>query len=132
MSTRLTYATALALLLSAGIAGAGVVDQLLADYRQAGAGPFDPADGAALWRQEHPGAEGPRACTTCHTADPTAAGRHATTGKSIPPIAPSVRPQRLTDRKEVEKWLARNCKWTLGRECSAQEKGDLLVFPRTQ
>jgi hypothetical protein len=132
MNTRVTRAIALALLLGAGTAGAGVVDDLLADYQSAGAGPFDPKTGAALWLQEHPSPEGPRACTTCHTADPTAEGRHATTGKPIAPLAPSARPERLSDRKEIEKWLARNCKWTLGRECSAQEKGDLLVFLRTQ
>lgn len=132
MSTPMTRAIALALLLGAGTSGAGVVDDLLADYQAAGAGPFDPKAGAALWLREHPSPEGPRACTTCHTADPTAEGRHATTGKPIAPMAPSVRPQRLTDPKEVEKWFARNCKWTLGRECSAQDKGDLLAFLRTQ
>jgi hypothetical protein len=33
---------------------------------------------------------------------------------------------------QIEKWLRRNCNWTLGRECSAREKGDLLSFLRSQ
>lgn len=43
-------------------------------------------------------------------------------------MATSVNPQRLTDSAKIEKWFARNCKFTLGRECSAQEKGNMLVW----
>ena len=43
-------------------------------------------------------------------------------------MAPSVNPKRLTDRTKIEKWFVRNCKWTFGRECTPQEKGDLLSF----
>ena len=43
-------------------------------------------------------------------------------------MAPSVNPKRLTDRSKIEKWFKRNCKWTLGRECTPQEKGDILTF----
>lgn len=131
MSKRLLMGTALALALAAGTAGAATVDGLLAEYTAAGSGPFDPAAGAALWTQQHPGADGPRSCATCHTADPAAEGRHVTTGKAIGPLAPSRDPKRLSDRAEVEKWLLRNCKWTLGRACVPQEKGDLLTWLQT-
>ena len=57
---------------------------------------------------------------------------HPQTGKPIKPLAPSANPQRLTDLREINKWLLRNCKWTLGRECSAQEKGDFLTWLRQQ
>ena len=46
-------------------------------------------------------------------------------------MAPSVNAARLSSRKQIEKWFKRNCKWTLGRECSAQEKGDLLAYLKT-
>lgn len=67
-------------------------------------------------------------CSTCHTADPRAPGRHAVTGKSILPLAPSANSQRFTDRAKVDKWLRRNCRDVLARECTPREKGDLLTW----
>ncbi|MEG7525318.1 MAG: DUF1924 domain-containing protein [Chromatiales bacterium] len=61
-----------------------------------------------------------------------ARSQHIRTGKVIEPLAPSVNPKRFTDQRKVEKWFIRNCKWTLGRECSSQEKGDLLVYLLSQ
>jgi hypothetical protein len=55
-------------------------------------------------------------------------GKHAKTGKAIEPMAPSVNPKRLSDEKQIRKWFSRNCKWTLGRECTAQEQGDVLLY----
>ncbi|MCW8907187.1 MAG: DUF1924 domain-containing protein, partial [Sedimenticola sp.] len=49
-------------------------------------------------------------------------------GKAIEPMAPTVNPKRLTEVKQIKKWFVRNCKWTLGRECTAQEKGDFLAY----
>ena len=49
-------------------------------------------------------------------------------GKVIDPMAPSVNSKRLTDAKKINKWLLRNCKWTFGRECTAQEKGNVLLW----
>ena len=130
MSTHPAAAIFLSALFAAGTARADAVAELLAAY---GGGPFDAASGAAFWQQRHKGADAAgRSCATCHTADPRQPGRHAATGKAIDPLAPSVRPRRLTDRPEIEKWLMRNCKWTLGRECTAQEKGDILTFLRAQ
>ncbi len=54
------------------------------------------------------------------------------TGKAIEPLAPSVNPKRLSDTAKVEKWFTRNCKWTVGRACAPQEKGDVLSFIRAQ
>ena len=67
-------------------------------------------------------------CSTCHTADPRRPGRHVVTGKTIQPLAPSANPQRFTDEAKVAKWLRRNCRDVLGRECTAQEKGDVLTW----
>lgn len=109
----------------------GAPDPILQAY---GAGPFDPLTGEAAWVQEHRpvGDARPRSCSTCHGADLTRPGRHVKTGKSIEPLAVSVNPVRLTDANKVEKWLRRNCRWTLGRECTTREKGDFLRYISNQ
>jgi len=113
---------------------ADAVDELLSEYRAKGAVTFDATAGRSLWFREFSAPKGgkPRSCTNCHTDDLRKRGKHVRTGKPIEPMAPSVNPRRLKERKKIEKWLLRNCKWTLGRECSPQEKGDLLSFLRAQ
>jgi len=113
---------------------ADAVDERLAAYQAEGAGPFDAERGKTMWTQSftHAKADKPRSCAACHTDNLKAAGKHARTGKAIEPLAPSANPQRLTDAKEIEKWFGRNCKWTIGRECTAQEKGDFLSYMRQQ
>jgi mono/diheme cytochrome c family protein len=94
----------------------------------------DAAAGAAAWTKEYPQTDGspPRSCVACHGRDLTQPGRHAVTNKVIEPLAPSVNPQRLTDQAKVEKWLLRNCRWTLGRECTPEEKADFISYIETQ
>jgi len=106
------------------------VDTLLDSYRQQGVTSFNAEAGQAFWTQKFnpAGANQARQCATCHTADPRNSGKHARTGKPIEPLAPSVNSKRLTDVRKIRKWFYRNCKWTVGRECTAQEKGDLLVW----
>lgn len=108
------------------------VDALLQSYRAAGAAEFNAQAGRALWNQSNVIKGETRSCTSCHGQDLTLPGRHARSGKPIQALAPSVNPARLRQGKKISKWLTRNCKWTLGRECSAQEKGDLLSFLHTQ
>ena len=67
-------------------------------------------------------------CATCHGETPTTVGRHARTAKAIQPLAPAANAQRFTDAAQVEKWFRRNCGDVLGRECTAQEKGDVLAW----
>lgn len=67
-------------------------------------------------------------CGTCHTADPRNAGRHATTGRSIGPLAPAANPLRFTDGRKVEKWFTRNCRDVVARECTPGEKADVLAW----
>jgi hypothetical protein len=116
------------------MASADAVDTLLDSYRQAGAKDFSLEQGEARWKQKHAQADGksPRSCQDCHGNDLTQIGKHATTGKQIDPMAPSVNQKRLSDGKKIEKWFKRNCKWTLGRECTPQEKGDFLIYLRQQ
>lgn len=111
-------------------ASATALTDLLQQYQKQGAQQFDAQAGKTLWTHSFGvSSEGKdRRCATCHTEDLRQTGKHMKTGKSIEPLAPSVNTKRLTDVAEIEKWLKRNCEWTLGRECSAQEKGDFLSF----
>lgn len=67
-------------------------------------------------------------CSSCHTRNPAAAGKHAVTNKAIEPLAPVANPDRFTRVSKVEKWFKRNCNDVVGRACTAQEKGDVLAY----
>jgi mono/diheme cytochrome c family protein len=67
-------------------------------------------------------------CASCHGSTPTGPGKHVSTGKVLEPLAPAANPKSLTDSAKVAKWFKRNCNDVLGRECSAQEKADVLAF----
>jgi hypothetical protein len=86
---------------------------------------FSGARGKAFFESRH-GSEW--SCASCHTANPIDAGRHAKTGKPIAPLAPAGDAERFTSLDKVEKWFRRNCNDVLSRVCTAQEKGDVLVY----
>ena len=111
-------------------AQADAVSELEAVYQAQGAGPFSATAGEVFWNKTFIDAKSgkERNCGSCHTTDLAKQGKHARTGKAIKPMAPSVNSKRLTEVKKIKKWFVRNCKWTLGRECTAQEKGDFLAF----
>jgi mono/diheme cytochrome c family protein len=67
-------------------------------------------------------------CTSCHTANPAAAGKHTVTGKPIAPLAPAANPERFATPAKVDKWFTRNCNDVAGRPCTAREKGDVLAW----
>lgn len=67
-------------------------------------------------------------CSTCHTENPGAIGKHVTTGKFIDPLAPTANGERFTQVKKVNKWFKRNCNDVLGRHCSSEEKADFLAY----
>ena len=81
--------------------------------------------GQALFNQRQ---GGEWSCASCHGTPPTAQGKHASTGKSIAPLAPAFNVRAFTDTAKVNKWFKRNCKDVLSRECSAQEKADVLTY----
>lgn len=99
-------------------------EQLTAYTAQAGA-PAQPARGQQLFTIKH-GKEW--SCSSCHTAAPTVDGKHASTGKTIGPLAPAFNPERFTDSVKTEKWFRRNCNDVMGRECTAGEKADVLSW----
>jgi hypothetical protein len=118
------------LLISVSVQASPASEQALASYLSQGAGPFSAEAGKRIWlsvsQDTKSGAD--RSCTNCHGSDLTLPGKHNRTGKPIEPMNPSISPQRLSEGKKIEKWFKRNCKWTLGRECTPQEKGDLILF----
>ena len=67
-------------------------------------------------------------CASCHGHLPVVMGKHASTGKAIEPMAPAVSAKVFTDTARVDKWFRRNCNDVLKRECSADEKADLLAY----
>jgi cytochrome c peroxidase len=115
----------------AGVAHGATPADLEAAYARAAGAAFAPAPerGRALFASRH-GRDW--SCSTCHTDDPRAAGRHTVTGRPLRPLAPSANPERFTDGAKVEKWFTRNCRDVLGRECTSGEKADVIAFLRAR
>ncbi len=121
---KLIFYMALPALMLPLIVHANVLDEKLQAYRSMGAADFSAERGKALWISDNSG----RSCTQCHGQTPQAVGKHNKTGKAIEPMALSANPKRFTNADKIEKWFLRNCKWTLERECTPQEKGDVLIW----
>jgi hypothetical protein len=109
-------------------------DSVLAEYQKQAAAAdaafagFSAEKGKAFFLADHTGGKPDTpSCTSCHTKSPTAAGQ-TRAGKAIDPLAVSASPDRFTDIAKTEKWFSRNCNSVLGRECTAQEKGDFIAF----
>lgn len=93
---------------------------------------FTAGAGEALFTAKHTGGKPDTpSCTSCHGTTPLASGE-TRAGKVIEPMAASKTPARYTDTEKVDKWFFRNCRSVLGRECTAQEKGDYLTFMISQ
>ena len=118
------------LLLAQSASASPAVDAMLKVYSGAGAGPFSAEAGQDMWAEKRSNNKTPvqRSCSSCHTNNLSDSGKHVKTNKVIKPMSPMANPKRLTTTKKIEKWFMRNCKWTFGRECSAQEKGDFLLY----
>lgn len=129
---RLCRATTTMMLIAvSGIALAETPQSFLDEYRQAAKvqSPafkgFSAAAGESFYKNKH---GGDWSCASCHTENPTATGKHAVTGKVIQPISPNANPERFTDAAKVNKWFKRNCNDVLKRECTAEEKGNVLTY----
>ena len=115
------------------------LERLLDTYRaqaqqtEPGFAGFSAERGRAFYLAPHTGGQpNMSACASCHTPDPTQAGRHVKTGREIEPMAVHVTPDRFTDLSKVEKRFSRDCPNVLGRECTAREKGDFILFLTTR
>lgn len=120
----------LCLLIVGNVSAASALDDAFAQFSGGKQLSFSAENGKALWTTVHISKKDgkKRQCATCHGEDLTKTSKHVKTGKPIDPMAPSVNKERFTDLKKINKWLKRNCKWTIGRVCTNQEKGDLLKF----
>ena len=110
-----------------GAAYAASPAELLKGY-EAQSGKASPARGEQFFNAKH-GKEW--SCASCHENPPNHDTKHIVTGKVIKPLAPAANPTRFTDDAKVEKWFKRNCNDVLGRECTAQEKADVLSWLMT-
>ncbi|MFK5915144.1 MAG: DUF1924 domain-containing protein [Woeseiaceae bacterium] len=103
-------------------------------YQTQGAKSGNAKSGEILWNKTYSG-KAPfteRSCKLCHTAKLKNNGEHIRTGKILKPLAPSINPSSLSKVKKIKKWFKRNCKWTTGKECSVQDKADILAFIKQQ
>lgn len=96
-----------------------------AEQRDSGFAGFSASRGVAFFNARH---GGDWRCSSCHTDQPLTSGRHVVTGKVIKPLAPAANPERFTDAGKVEKWFRRNCRDVLSRDCTPEEKGDVLAY----
>jgi hypothetical protein len=123
---KISFLIAAALLAGVAVAAAETSPgSLLTDYSRMAGAPGRAVQGRDLFTTRH---GGEWACSDCHTPIPSAQGRHASTGKAIQPLAPVANPDRFTDAAKVEKWFRRNCRDVLSRECTPQEKADVLAW----
>lgn len=67
-------------------------------------------------------------CASCHNTPPTSTGKHASTSKPIKPLAPAFNDAAFTDTAKIEKWFKRNCRDVMKRECTPEEKLDVLAY----
>ena len=125
-----THSLFLVLMLSANVYASEQLEPMIEKYQQQGDLSFSVEAGETLWNQEITHKKSPtvRSCASCHGADLSAVGKHIKTNKVIKAMAPSVNAERFNKQKKIEKWFMRNCKWTWGRVCSPQEKGDILRY----
>lgn len=110
------------------------IDSLSAKVESQKVEPSSLVKGKQLWQQKFIGKKpyAERSCTSCHGDNVTVMGKHIKTNKLIKPMAISSNTQRFTNQSNIDKWFLRNCKWTMGRECSPQEKNEITAYLKSQ
>jgi len=111
-------------------ASENVITAMQDSYHSQGATAFSAARGKSMWTETFIQKKTAQQvnCASCHRSDLTKSGSHIRTGKVIDAMAVSANAGRFNDASKIEKWFLRNCKWTMGRTCTAQEKGDFLAY----
>lgn len=113
-------------LISLGVAQANPSD-ILAGYAAKAGSPPSAERGQKFFTQKWKGNLF-ESCAECHTLMPTGRGRDQTSEKPMTALAPAANPKRFTDAARVENYFRLNCKDVVGRECSAQEKADVIAW----
>ena len=98
--------------------------ELLKGY-ETQSGKASPARGEQFFNVKH---HKEWSCASCHENPPNHDTKHIVTGKIIKPLSPNSNVERFIDQATVEKWFKRNCNDVLGRECTAQEKADVISW----
>jgi len=106
------------------LANAATPQELIAKYEGQSA-KASPANGQTFFTTKH-GKEW--SCSSCHDKVPNHETNHIVTNKVIKPMSPNINAARFTDEAKVEKWFRRNCNDVVGRECTAQEKADVISW----
>lgn len=121
-----------ALLIAVGTAAAAQTQtpaQILDSYAKKAGAPASAERGQKFFTQRFQGSNNLfESCTDCHGSKPTARGKDAVSEKPIEPLAPAANRKRLTDPNKVDNYLRINCKDVVGRDCTAQEKADVLAW----
>jgi len=90
---------------------------------------FDGKRGEVIFTSKHIGKKGKEiSCVSCHGNDLSKKGENFFTGKVIEPLSPSANVERLSNLKNIKKWLRRNFEDVYNREGTAKEKGDVLTY----
>jgi len=90
---------------------------------------FSAKRGEQIFTTSHIGKRGePISCTSCHSPNLKNKGKNVHTNKVLEPLAPSVNTKRLSEVKNVKKWLRRNFNDVYKKEGTALQKGDVLYF----
>ena len=90
---------------------------------------FNYKRGEKIFTSKHIGKKGKKvSCTSCHGIDLTKEHKNFFTGKVIEPLSPKANSKRLTNVKDVRKWLRRNFKDVYNRVGTPKEKGDVLTY----
>jgi hypothetical protein len=92
---------------------------------------FSADAGRAFFVKRRTFSKGNLSCTSCHTDNPVNEGMHVETKVLIKPLAMSANPGRFTNAEKVERNLSQHCTDLWGRDCSAQDKGDLVTYLTT-
>jgi len=124
---KIKIALVLALISYKGLVFSATPQEMLKGY-ESQSGKASPARGEQFFNAKH-GKEW--SCASCHESPPNHDTKHIVTGKVIKPLSPNTNPERFVDQAKVEKWFKRNCNDVLGRECTAQEKADVLSWLMT-
>lgn len=107
-----------------GMAHAATPNELLKKYEGLSAA-ASPTRGESFFITKH-GKEW--SCSSCHDKAPNHDTHHIVTNKLIKPLSPNANSDRFTNEVKVEKWFRRNCNDVVGRECTSQEKADVLSW----
>lgn len=103
-------------------------EEILNEYQKQEKTPFSAERGEKFFRAERVNGKGDKvSCMTCHTDNAKKTGM-TRANKVIEPMAPSVNPERFTDRTKIEKWFKRNCNDVYERQCTTLEKGDFMKY----